>query len=188
MKDFFKRYSYQSVHLFLNQIAIGLFGMVLAFSAGLAESTGLKIGTSVFAVIFFLFLQFAAAWRAGSEDRVSIELKKRTKDLLVPFKMWALANSLNLLLALFISLGIWFSDISFFSTLGGIATPVKLITEGMYTGLLSIKVGGAPLNSYWFMHFLTTVPALPVIVLAYICGLNNVNFGGLFSPNAKPKR
>ena len=187
MKDFFNRYSYQSVHLFLNQIAIGLFGMVLALSAGMAESTALKIGTSVFAVLFFLFLQFAAAWRVGSEDRVSIELGKRKKDLTLPVKMWALANSLNFLLAIFISLGIWFSDVKFFSTLGGISTTVKLISEGMYTGLLSINVGGAPLNTYWFMHFITTLPALPVIFLAYLSGINNISFGGLFSQNSKSR-
>ena len=68
MKDFFSRYSYQSVHLFLNQVAIGLFGMVLALaSANMAESDALKIVTGVFSVVFFLFLQFAAAWKVGSE-------------------------------------------------------------------------------------------------------------------------
>ena len=182
MKDFFSRYSYQTVHLFLNQVAIGLFGMVLALaSANMAESDGLKIVTGVFSVLFFLFLQFAAAWRVGSEDRVSIELGKRKKDVWVPVKMWALANSLNFLLALFISLGMLFSNVAVFSTLGGIAAPIKLIIEGMYTGLLSISVGGAPLNSYWFMYFVTPLPALAAIVAAYLCGLNNINFGGLFS-------
>lgn len=188
MKEFFKRYSYQSVHLFLNQIAIGLFGMVLALSAGMAESTALKIGSSVFAVIFFLFLQFAAAWRVGADDRVSIEIGKKKKNMWVPVMMWALANSLNFLLAFCISFGIWFSGVEFFSFVGGIATTVKLISEGMYTGLLSVNIGGAPLNSYWFMHFVTTLPALPVILGAYACGLNNINFGGLFSQNFKSKR
>lgn len=187
MKDFFSRYSYQTVHLFLNQVAIGLFGMVLALAAGMAENDGLKIGTSAFAVVFFLFLQFASAWRVGSEDRVSIDLGRRKKDILVPVKMWALANSLNFLLALFISLGLWFSDVGFFSTLGGIASPIKLVAEGMYTGLLSIKVGSQPLNAMWFIHFLTPLPALLAIVAAYFCGLNNINFGGLFSQSTAHK-
>lgn len=187
MKDFFSRYSYQTVHLFLNQVAIGLFGMVLALAAGMAESDGLKIGTSIFAVIFFLFLQFASAWRVGSEDRVSVDLGKRKRDLLVPIKMWALANSLNFLLALFISLGLWFPGVGFFSVLGGIASPIKLVAEGMYTGLLSINVGGQPLNTLWFMHFLTPLPALLAIVVAYLCGLNNINFRGLFSQSTASK-
>ena len=188
MKDFFSRYSYQSVHLFLNQVAIGLFGMVLALaSANMAESDLLKLVTGIFSVVFFLFLQFAAAWKVGSEDRVSVDLGKRKRDIWVPIKMWVLANSLNFLLAVCMTLGLWFSDVAFFSALGGIATAIKLIIEGMYTGLLSLNVGGAALNTYWFAHFVTPLPALLVIVAAYLCGLNNINFGGLFSQNSARK-
>ena len=188
MKDFFKRYSYESVHLLLNQIAIGLFGLVLALAAGMADNDGLKIATSVFSVLFFLFLQFASAWRVGAEDRVSVDLGKRKRDLWVPVKMWLLASSLNLLLALLISLGIWFSDIAAFSSIGGVAAVIKYIIEGMYTGILSVKVGGQPLNTLWFMHFLTSVPSLIAVFASYLCGLNNINFGGLFSPHAGPKK
>ena len=187
MKDFFKRYSYQSVHLFLNQVAIGLFGIVLALAAGMAESTPLKIVTSVFAILFYLFLQFAAGWRAGAEDRVSVDLGKRKKDVLVPVKMWALASSVNFLLAIFIALALWFPDGAILSTLGGIATPIKLIIEGMYTGILSLEIGGITLNSLWFVHFVTPLPALLVLVASYLFGLNNVNFGGLFSQNTVRK-
>ena len=185
MKEFFKRYSYESVHLLLNQVAIGLFGLMLALASGMAKNNGLRLGSSIFAIVFFLFLQFAAAWRVGSEDRVSVDLGKRRADLTVPFKMWLLANSLNLLLALLISLGIWFADVGALSTIGGVATVIKYILEGMYTGVLAVSVGGQPLNAYWFMHFLTTVPTLIVVFAAYVCGLKNINFGGLFAPNTK---
>ena len=188
MKDFFKRYSYESVHLLLNQIAIGLFGLVLALAAGMADNEALKIVTSVFSILFFLFLQFSSAWRVGAEDRVSVDLGKRKRDLWVPVKMWLLANSLNLILALLISLGLWFSHVEAFSSIGGVATVIKYIIEGMYTGVLSIEVGGVPLNTLWFMHFLTSVPALIAVFTSYLCGLNNVSFGGLFSPNAGPKK
>ena len=187
MKDFFKRYSYQSVHLFLNQVAIGLFGMVLALAAGMAHSFPLRIATSAFAILFYLFLQFASGWRVGAEDRVSVDLGKRKKDVFVPVKMWALASSLNFLLAIFITLGIWFSDIAVFSTLGGIATTIKLIIEGMYTGVLSVEVGGVQFNELWLTHFVTSLPALLVLVASYLFGLNNVNFGGLFSQNSARK-
>ena len=188
MKDFFKRYSYESVHLFLNQVAIGLFGLVLALAAGMNGSATLRTVTSVFAIVFFLFLQFSSVWRVGAEDRVSVDIGKRRADLSVPVKMWLLANSLNLLLALLVSLGIWFADVKALSSIGGVAAVIKNIIEGMYTGVLAIKVGDQPLNTYWFMHFVTTLPALPVIFASYLCGLKNVSFGGLFSPNPNSKR
>ena len=187
MKDFFKRYSYQSVHLFLNQVAIGLFGMVLALAAGMAGSSALKIVTSIFAIIFYLFLQFAAGWRVGSEDRVSVDLGKRKKDIFVPLKMWALASSLNFLLAVFVALAMWFPDAEALSVVGAVSRVIKLIIEGMYTGVLSLEIGGVTLNSLWFVHFVTPLPALLVLVASYLFGLNNVNFGGLFSQNSPRK-
>ncbi len=172
MKKFMERYSYESVHLFLNQVAIGLFGMTLAVASGMADNEVLKITTSIFSVIFFLFLQYMVMWKVGAQDRVSYDLGKLRRDYTVPLKMWLLANSLNLLLALIMSLAMWF-DVGFLSSLGGIATVIKLIIEGMYTGLLSLNVGGVPLNSLWYMHFLTTLPALAVVFSAYVLGFNN---------------
>ncbi len=173
MKQFMERYSYESVHLFLNQVAIGLFGMTLALAAGMADNAALRTGTSVFSVIFFLFLQYIAMWKVGAQDRLSHDLCKLQKNYMIPVWMWLLSNSLNLLLALLISLSMWF-DVAALSAIGGVASVIKLIIEGMYTGLLAINVGGAPLNSMWFMYFLTTLPAFVTIFVAYVLGFNNV--------------
>ena len=188
MKEFFKRYSYDSVMLFVNQVAIGLFGLVLVLAAGKAGNTTLRTVTSVFAIVFYLFLQFSSMWRVGSEDRLTIDLGKKGRDMTVPFKVWLLANSLNILLALMVSLGIWFASIPAFSSIGTFATTIKFIIEGMYVGILAIRVGDVPLNTFWFMHFLTTLPSLGAIYAAYVCGLKNISFGGLFSPNSSSKK
>lgn len=176
MKNFMTRYSYECVHLFLNQVAIGLFGMVLALAAGLAQNTTLRTVTSVFSIVFFLFLQYMVMWKVGAQDRVSADLGKMKRNYAVPVCMWLLANSLNILLALLMSLAIWFEGAGILDSIGSFATVIKLIIEGMYTGLLAIKVGGAPLNSLWYMHFLTTLPALAVIFAAYALGFANVKF------------
>ena len=173
MKQFMSRYSYESVHLFLNQVAIGLFGITLSLAAGMAKNEVLRTVTSVFSILFFLFLQYIAMWKVGANDRLSSDLGKLKKDYTVPLKMWLLSNSLNLILALLISLAIWFEGVGPLDAIGGVATVIKLIIEGMYTGLLAISVGGVPLNSLWFMHFVTTLPALLVIFAAYALGFNN---------------
>ena len=173
MKKFMERYSYESVHLLLNQVAIGLFGMTLALAAGMADNDALRTTTSVFAIAFFLFLQFITVWKVGAQDRLSHDLGNLEKNYMTPVWMWLLSNSLNLVLALFVSLAMWF-DVPLLSTIGGIASVIKLIIEGMYTGVLAISVGGAPLNSMWFMYFVTTLPALVVVFLAYVLGFNNI--------------
>ncbi len=188
MKEFMKRYSYSAVHLFITQVVIGLLGLMLYFAAGLADNIPLRTGTSVFAIIFFLFLEFAAAWRVGAEDRVSIESGKLKKSLLVPVKIWLLSCSLNFLLALFITLGNLLPDLGFFSTLGGIGAVIELFVQGMYMGVLALPVGGVQLNTLWYMHFLISLPALLAIFSAYACGIGNINFGGMFSMNANSKK
>ena len=182
MKNFMSRYSYESVHLFLNQVAIGLFGITLSLAAGMADNDALRTVTSIFSIVFFLFLQYIAMWRVGANDRLSADLGKLEKDYSVPVKMWLLSNSLNFLLALLISLAIWFEGADPLGSIGGVATAIKLIIEGMYTGVLAIKVAGEPLNSFWFMHFVTTLPALAVIFTAYLLGFNNVK---LFKSDVK---
>lgn len=174
MKQFMSRYSYESVHLFLNQFAIGLFGITLALAAGKADNDALRIFTSIFAVIFLFFLQYIAVWKVGASDRLSADLGKIKKDYTVPVKMWLLSNSLSLLLALLMSLAIWFGDAGPLSSIGGIATILKCVIDGTYLGILAIEVGGVTLNSLWFMHFLTTLPALGIIMGSYVLGFNNI--------------
>lgn len=169
-----ERYSYDSVHLFLNQVAIGLLGMTMALAAGMAKSQPLRTVTSIFAVLFFLVLQYSAMWKVGANDRLSDDLGRSKVNYSVPFFMWLLANSLNLILAVFTALGLFFADVEVLGAIGGVAVAIKLIIEGMFTGLLAINVGGAPLNSYWFMHFVTPLPALAVCYLAYFLGSKNV--------------
>jgi hypothetical protein len=141
----------------LNQIAIGIFGSVL--SLAVAESESLRLICSIFATVFFLFLQFSSVWRVGAEDRLSIDLGKRKKDMSVPFKIWLLANSLSFLLAVLMGLAFAF-DGGFVDGVGSIATVLKLILDGMYLGIIAIDVNGITLNSLWYVHFLTTLPAL----------------------------
>ena len=179
------RYSYESVHLFLNQIAISLFGLVLAMAAMKADSLPLRIVTSVFSIIFFLFLQAVVMWKVGANDRLSHDLGKLEKNYWIPVYMWLLSNSLNLLLALLVALPQWFGDTTGgLATAGGIARVIKLIIEGMYVGLLSLRADGVLLHGLWYMHFLTTLPALAVIFGAYALGFNNFK---LFKTDGKRK-
>ncbi len=186
MKKFFVRYGYAAVHLFVVQVVIGLFGLMLALAAGMAKNITLRTVSSVFAIVFFLFLEFSAAWRVGSEDKISVEKGSIKKNLLVPVKIWLLSSSVNFLLALLITLGILFPDA--FSGLGAVAVVIKGFTEGMYTGVIALSVGGVQLNTLWYVHFLTSLPALLAIFTAYVCGLKNINFGGLFVPNGGIRR
>ena len=57
--SFFKKYSYIIVKLFLNQFAISLFGIGLAFASSYSKNNTLLLVSSIFSVIFYLFLEYA---------------------------------------------------------------------------------------------------------------------------------
>ena len=96
MKRFLERYSYDCVKLLLDQVAIAIFGLVLALASGMAKNNVLQIVTSVCSVIFYLFLVYTVMWSVGARDRIAIDLGKIRKSYLTPVKMWLLAHSNNL--------------------------------------------------------------------------------------------
>lgn len=185
MKKFFSKYSYDCVKLFLNQIAISMFGLVLALASGMARNSVLQITTSICAIIFYLFLEYTVAWTVGAKDRISIDLGKEKRNLWVPVKLWLLSNSLNLIVAVFITLGKTFPDIKAFSSLGGIGSLIAIIIQGMYSGVLTVDfIPGFPLNSIWPTYFIITLPALIVIFVSYLLGVKNIHFTNMLSnPN-----
>jgi hypothetical protein len=167
MKAFFERYSYESVRMLLNQIAISMFGFALAMTANKAESDALLLWSSIASVFFYLALTYGTAWRTGSGDRLSIQYGKIPFRPLRGLVLSLLANSINLLLAVLITVGI----LCEIPVLEDIPTAIALLSQGMYQGLLVvIKVGGVSLNDIWWTYFLITVPAMVVSLLGYIAG------------------
>ncbi len=183
MKRFLERYSYDCVKLLLDQVAIAIFGLVLALASGMAKNNVLQIVTSVCSVIFYLFLVYTVMWSVGARDRIAIDLGKIRKSYLTPVKMWLLANSINLLLAILVMLGMLLSDIKAFGSIGGVSSVIALLIEGMYSGLMTLDfIGGVPLNSLWPTYFIITLPALAVEFVAYVLGVKNIHFTNMLVP------
>lgn len=181
MKEFFKTRSYEMVRMFLNQFATAIFGLVLALAAGRAGSVALRNITSACAIVFYLFLLYSMTWELGFADRAAVVSGRKPAKPWTGVLMSVCANAINWLLAVFIMLGNLFSNVPFFSSLGGFAAPAAHILEGMYTGLLANSVGGNPLNSYWWLYFLLPIPAIVISGLSYLLGLKDIKFTGLFN-------
>ena len=176
-----KKYSYSSVKLFVSQMALSLFGLVLAIACA-KIGKAMQIVTSVGAVIFYLFLIYTAIWEVGSKDKFGIEYGKFEAKPLTGLYIGLLANSINLVLALVITLGLSFGDGGILSTVGALCGSVAIFIEGMYSGLLSIHVGGAPLNSFWYPYFLITIPAIATSAYAYYAGIKGIHFTKIMVP------
>ncbi len=175
MIEFLKKHSYSAVGLFVKQIAISIFGLVLAIACHQISETA-KVISSICAIIFYLFLVYAAIWEVGSKDKFGIEYGKVESKPLTGLYIALIAAIPNFLLAVLVTLGMLFAEGGFFTAMGALASSSALFIEGMYTGLLSVNVGAAPLNSYWFMYFIIPLPAIGVSALAYIFGTKGIHF------------
>ena len=175
------------VTMLLNQLAISMFGFSLVLAAMKIGNDVLRNVTSVFSILFYLVLLYIKTWDIGFRDKVSVEQGKKANKPLRGATISLCANAINYILAVFVMLRALLSNVSFFESLGGIAQAICMFTHGMYAGVLVNPIGGTPLNSYWFVYFLTPIPAILVCGLAYYFGLHDVKYTGFFHKNQYPE-
>lgn len=182
MWKFIKEYSYDAAKMLVTQCAISIFGLVLVLACGLAKNYTLRTVCSAGAVLFYLFLIYTMVWEMGAKDKISIDYGHRSA---MPHKglcISLMANTINFLLAIGILLGLLLSNVSFFSTLGGISKSIDIFIQGMYSGLLAVQVAPeVPLNSLAFVYFVTPLPAMLVSWLGYWLGTKNIRLIGPLS-------
>jgi hypothetical protein len=184
MKKFLQDHSYNMVKMFLNQIAIAMFGFSLAIATAKAQNVALRNATSVCAILFYLFLLYSMTWEIGFSDKVSVESGKKRSMPLKGALISLCANVINFLLAILIMLAQLLPQ-SFLSSIGAVSSTIAILTEGMYMGLLTNHFLGAALNSYWWVYFLLPIPAILTCAVAYQMGIHDFKISALFraAPN-----
>ena len=103
---FFKDNSYDIVKLYINNIGISIFSLMLYFAAGnIAKESAstFNLVISVFSIIFLMALVYCAGWDFGAKDRIHIDAKKMEMDKFKGLKLALLADIPNFVLA-FLSL------------------------------------------------------------------------------------
>lgn len=194
MKDFFSRYSYRIVKMFVTQAAIGLFGAVLAFAVTGGGDTALAL-TGVFAVLFYLFLIYTSAWEIGATDRVSMDVGKLKRRPWLGFIISLLANIPNLIVATVYGV-CWAISHGAEGVATNVAAMMRVVTlfiEGMYYGLLAaISIGTRvdldgnvvpmELFNYWWAYFVIVIPAIVVCGVGYWLGTKNAKLTTIMDP------
>ena len=178
IKKFFSNYSYHCVKIFVDQIAIAVFGLALAITTAKANSTNdpnqiqpMTVAVSVGAVIFFLVMAGQIAFRCGVEDREKISLGRFPKNNYTGFLMGIIANIPNLVLA------VVYAVFRLFEATGGIAAFANLAMKliyGEYLGILSIPISGTKLGMMPLSFFLITLPSIIACGFAYYLAVNGI--------------
>ena len=184
MKGFFRQYSYSIIKMFVNQIAIAIFGAVLGLATMASHNNALIIGVSVFSVIFYLFLIYTMTWEIGAKDRISVDSGKKEYHPHTGLLLSSLANIPNLLIAALFALTQAFSQTQEWA--GSIRTVligISLFVEGMYCGITS------RLDHCWWIYFLIIIPTLLTAWFSYFMGFKNKRFvAGYFDKRMKSRK
>lgn len=186
MKKFFHDYSYSVVKMFINQLAIAIFGASLAFATAAAYGGNgfdtFTLVVSIFATIFYLFLIYNLSWEIGAKDRISVDVKKKPYRPWLGFFLSFLANIPNFIIVTI------YAIVSFAGSKNatGIMSLIARLTNGMYWGSLSaisIFVDGkwVSLQSFWWAFLIITLPAIVTCGTAYYCGHKNFKFFGFMT-------
>jgi len=185
MKEFFHKYGYSIIKMFVNQFAISLFGVTLAMATMASKNNTLTVLVSIGSIIFYLFLLYIMTWDIGAKDRVSVDIGKKEYRPFTGFIMSLLANIPTFILAILFIL----AKVTSSNTLGAVVDIARILTEGMFVGLMSaVKIGGVQLHNIWWVYFAITLPAILTCGLSYFLGHKNFRFTSWFNykdPNKK---
>ena len=177
MKQFFSKYSYKMVSVFVTQFAISIFGNVLALS--FVNNTVLCTLISLFAIFFNLFLLYTAIWDVGAKDKPAIDGGR-----MKPNNFTGLFIALGAYIPSYILTLIYAALLPTATTVEGVASTIAayikltlFLLNGAYTGVMSaIKIGENYLNDFWWIYLVISIPTIAVCAVSYILGTKDIHF------------
>ena len=134
MKSFLKENGYSIVKLFLNQIIITVFALMLSMATFSNRKTLLLV--SIFSILFFLYLNYSQCWEIGAKDKLRIDAGRLES---MPAKgLWLAlgANIPNFISASLIGIGA-ILDTKFGQSMSMICDIISRFLNNMYFGVMN---------------------------------------------------
>ncbi len=188
-----KEHSYDAVRLFVNQVGITIFSLVIYTAANLIDnsdlSATLRPWLSVFAILFYFSLIYNVAWEMGAKDSLRLSAEElhtsRFKGALVSL----IANSPNLLLALLAivcSLVYNFGGIEVFNTIFALLNFAMRFLSAMFLGIIQrIFVSVEDVDTRYLYetigYLVGPMIAIGVTHLGYLLGTREFKIRSIFS-------
>ena len=193
---FLKENSYSIIKLYINQLGISIFSLLLYSAVWALKneelSLNLTIGISVFAILFYFALIYTAAWDIGAADIIKIEAgrmkSQKSKGALMSF----FANIVNFVLAAIcvIAMLLYINGIDGAIGFSQVANLILRLTYAMHIGILQgiFKSFASDANMYNLLQSCgyLALPLLTIIVthIGYIFGMKNLK---IFPSSKKTK-
>lgn len=191
---FFRQNTHLILRLFVNQIGITFFALVLTMAVARMENDSFKIWVSVFSILFYLCLIYSVMWEAGAANAVPIEAGRMQHDKLFSLKasLWASVPNFALafLMIVFCLLGV-VAKLGWAGGVYGVLHIIAGLFEAMYVGLFAAILGAFSGVTEQLMacllYVLSSLPMILVSLGAYALGMRNIRLFGKV-PNGKGKK
>jgi hypothetical protein len=183
MKKLFDEKGHLMVKYIINQIAMSIFGVMIATTAmALGDSWLLPFG--IFALLFYYFILITFIREDGLKDAIKVDGGRMKKDRFSALKYCTIAAVPGLLFALlnivFQAIGATTGPLASLSGIFNVFT--RIFIYGMYTGidsyLFNSEIGifwnAFHVSSLGITYLIYTVLTLIVAHLAYSSGLNQL--------------
>lgn len=195
MINFLKGYSYDIFKMFVNQLGMTMFGLVLSMAT--SRSNPLFIISSVFSIIFYMVLLYTMTWDIGYAEKIRIEGKRMKYHPEKGFVLSLCANAINLLLGIIITVSYYsataYKYVDIFGAVAknpsapvsvvniyGVARSVATLLEGMYGGIINCLF----INQPW-IFIVIVLPAVLTCGFAYIMGVKGKRITKMVGPDGK---
>ncbi len=191
-----KRHSYDIFKLYLNQIGITVFSLILITALGsISASRAMQVGISVFTTLFFSVLIYTSAWDLGAKDKLSIDAGREKRFPLKGLVLSVFANIPNFIFAGVATICFLigrFGGADALHSVGSVFLIIAKFTMAIYLGIVETAVSFS--RNWGSIDFLITslgyliapVIAIGVTQLGYYFGLKERKlFGKLFDTNKK---
>lgn len=185
--------------LFINQIGMTIFALILTMAASQAakDNNLVLVLVSVFSILFYLCLIYNVMWDEGARNIIRINAGRMKKSVAFPFTVALIAASPTLLLVALMALsGLvgYIFDVAFLKNVLDVIYIVIASLHAMYIGLFSWLISLLPAVEMWkdFMavglYFLAPLPMILVSAGAYFLGTRNIYLFGERKPKEEKKK
>ena len=184
--EFLKENSYNMVKMFVDQIAMTVFGTIVTIAT--SGNDDLLLVASLFSIVFYLVVLYTVGWDIGARDKIKIDGGRMREMPAKGFLIALGANSINILLALLIGLGIlinteWAGNISV------VCNAIARLIQGMYLGVIKLAEDAlfvdAVIQDVWWWFLITPIPAIVIGGLSYYMGSKNKRISEIFGIKLK---
>ena len=166
--------------MFLDQIAMTVFSTMLSSTFSSMKKEGLVLASSIFSILFYLMLLYTVGWDIGARDKIRIDGGRMKPMPMKGFLIALGANTLNILLALLIGIGVMI-DTEWSNGMAVICNAIARLIEGMYLGVISIlertlfEKPGVNISGVWWWFLIIVIPSLFTGWLSYFMGTRDLS-------------